>query len=82
MSAGGDNRPAQPMAPRAGDEPGRAEQAGPTLRGARATDARRLSEIARAAKAHWGYPAAWLAGWRAGGTSSESRLKSFHAIVP
>lgn len=64
MSAGGDNRPAQPAAPRAGDEPGRAGQAGPKLRGARATDTRRLSEIARAAKAHWGYPAAWLAGWR------------------
>lgn len=26
-------------------------------------DARRLSAIARAAKAHWGYPAEWLAVW-------------------
>ena len=64
MSAGGDNRPAQPAAPRSGDEPGGAQEAGPTLRAARTTDARRLSEIARTAKAQWGYPAAWLAGWR------------------
>jgi GNAT superfamily N-acetyltransferase len=26
-------------------------------------EAARLTEIARAAKAHWGYPAAWLAAW-------------------
>lgn len=26
-------------------------------------DAERLSQIARAAKAHWGYPRAWLAAW-------------------
>jgi GNAT superfamily N-acetyltransferase len=27
-------------------------------------DAERLTEIARGAKAHWGYPAAWLEAWR------------------
>jgi GNAT superfamily N-acetyltransferase len=26
-------------------------------------DSERLSQIARAAKAHWGYPEAWLAAW-------------------
>jgi hypothetical protein len=31
------------------------------LRPARSDDAPRLSEIARAATAHWGYPSAWLA---------------------
>jgi len=33
------------------------------IRRARPADAERLSEIARAAKAHWGYPEAWLAAW-------------------
>lgn len=33
------------------------------MRRARPGDAERLSEIARAAKAHWGYPEAWLAAW-------------------
>jgi GNAT superfamily N-acetyltransferase len=27
-------------------------------------EAERLTEIARAAKAHWGYPETWLAAWR------------------
>lgn len=34
------------------------------LRPARAAEAERLSAIARSAKAWWGYPADWLAGWR------------------
>jgi N-acetylglutamate synthase-like GNAT family acetyltransferase len=34
------------------------------LRPAQPADADRLTAIARAAKAHWGYPAAWLEGWR------------------
>ena len=33
------------------------------MRRARPGDAERLSQIARAAKAHWGYPRAWLAAW-------------------
>jgi ribosomal protein S18 acetylase RimI-like enzyme len=34
------------------------------IRRARPAQAKRLSEIARAAKAHWGYPARWLRLWR------------------
>lgn len=33
------------------------------MRRALSDDAERLSQIARAAKAHWGYPAAWLTAW-------------------
>src|SRR5262245_28743068 len=33
------------------------------IRRAAPEDADRLSAIARAAKAHWGYPSAWLAAW-------------------
>ena len=35
------------------------------IRAALPADAARLGEIAAAAKAHWGYPPAWLAQWRA-----------------
>ena len=66
MSAGGDKSPAadRPDAASARDWPGNAVNRRLTLRAARPADARRLSEIARAAKAHWDYPAAWLAAWR------------------
>jgi len=33
------------------------------IRRARPDDSERLSQIARAAKAHWGYPEAWLVAW-------------------
>jgi hypothetical protein len=33
------------------------------LASATVADAARLTEITRAAKAHWGYPAAWLQAW-------------------
>jgi GNAT superfamily N-acetyltransferase len=33
------------------------------LRRAQPGDSERLSQIARAAKAHWGYPEAWLTAW-------------------
>jgi ribosomal protein S18 acetylase RimI-like enzyme len=36
----------------------------PDIRPATAADAARVTEIARAAKAHWGYPEAWLYAWR------------------
>lgn len=36
-----------------------------SIRRAAAVDAARLSEVARRAKAHWGYPPAWLARWDA-----------------
>jgi ribosomal protein S18 acetylase RimI-like enzyme len=35
-----------------------------TVRRAQGEDASRLSSIAQAAKAHWGYPARWLEIWR------------------
>jgi ribosomal protein S18 acetylase RimI-like enzyme len=35
-----------------------------SLRPGQPDDAPRLSAIAAAAKAHWGYPAEWLAAWR------------------
>ncbi|HEY7542043.1 MAG TPA: GNAT family N-acetyltransferase [Methylomirabilota bacterium] len=34
------------------------------IRRARSGDSERLTQIARAAKAHWGYPEAWLSAWR------------------
>jgi predicted N-acetyltransferase YhbS len=35
------------------------------IRRAVSTDSERATELARIAKAHWGYPAAWLASWDA-----------------
>ena len=34
------------------------------IRRAQSGDAERLTQIARAAKAHWGYPEAWLSAWK------------------
>ena len=59
MSAPGD--------PRTGDGSsgvGSIGDGGIALREAGPGDASRLSAIAYAAKAHWGYPADWLAAWR------------------
>lgn len=53
----------------------------PTIRGATLDDTPTLSAIARAAKAHWGYPAAWLAGWEAGLTIGPSDLKRYVIVV-
>ena len=66
MSAGGDasSGTERPDAMSARDWPGDAVNVPLTLCAARPAHARRLSEIARAAKAHWDYPAAWLAAWR------------------
>jgi GNAT superfamily N-acetyltransferase len=36
-----------------------------TIRAAGADEAARLTEIAFAAKRHWGYPERWITGWRA-----------------
>lgn len=44
------------------------------LRSGRPDDAARLSAIAAAAKAHWGYPAEWLAAWREALTVSPALL--------
>ena len=35
-----------------------------SIRRATSTDAERATELARIAKAHWGYPPEWLAAWR------------------
>jgi GNAT superfamily N-acetyltransferase len=40
------------------------QQASVTILPAHTTDCGRLTEIARAAKAYWGYPSAWLEEWR------------------
>jgi ribosomal protein S18 acetylase RimI-like enzyme len=45
-----------------------------SIRRATTADTPALTAIARAAKAHWGYPAAWLAGWEAGLTFDPSDL--------
>jgi len=37
-----------------------------SIRRAVSTDSERATELARRAKAHWGYPAEWLASWDAG----------------
>ncbi|HEX9983320.1 MAG TPA: GNAT family N-acetyltransferase [Thermoanaerobaculia bacterium] len=36
------------------------------IRRATSSDSERATELARKAKAHWGYPAEWLASWRDG----------------
>lgn len=43
-----------------------------TIRPARPGEAEALSALAREAKAHWGYPAEWLAAWRDALTVSEA----------
>lgn len=50
------------------------------LRPARAADAPRLTQIAHAAKRHWGYPEAWIALWRAGLSVRPAHLRS-HAVT-
>jgi len=46
------------------------------IRPARATDAARLTAIARAAKGHWGYPAEWLRLWEPELTVSADLIRS------
>jgi GNAT superfamily N-acetyltransferase len=45
------------------------------VRAARLDETARLTEIAFAAKAHWGYPAAWLELWRPSLTFDETLLE-------
>ncbi len=52
-----------------------------SLRPARPGEAAALSAIAHAAKAHWGYPAEWLALWRDGLTVTEPELVANWAVV-
>ena len=51
----------------------------PTIRRARPDEAPRLTEIALAAKSHWGYPEAWMDAWREGLTFTDAYIKE-HAV--
>ncbi|ACY15581.1 GNAT family N-acetyltransferase [Haliangium ochraceum] len=51
------------------------------IRAARTDELERLSDIARRAKAHWGYPAAWLALWRDELRYTEASLEQDHVLV-
>jgi GNAT superfamily N-acetyltransferase len=44
-------------------------------------DAPRLTALARAAKAHWGYPAAWLEAWRTGLTIAPEYIELHTVLV-
>ena len=46
------------------------------MRAARPADAPELTRIARAAKAHWGYPDAWLVLWREGLTVNPAEFET------
>lgn len=49
----------------------------PKIRAARAADCARLTEIAIAAKRHWGYPADWIDSWRDELTFTRDKLASW-----
>jgi GNAT superfamily N-acetyltransferase len=51
------------------------------LRPAQPADASRLTAIARAAKAHWGYPAAWLEVWREALTVTAAEIAEGRFLV-
>lgn len=51
------------------------------IRTATSADVVRLSEIAAAAKAHWGYPPAWLEQWRAALTITPEDLSRWAVRV-
>jgi GNAT superfamily N-acetyltransferase len=51
------------------------------IRDARPDEAARLTEIAHAAKRHWGYPEAWMAGWRDALTFTPERMAGWHVRV-
>jgi GNAT superfamily N-acetyltransferase len=53
----------------------------PHIRRATAGDTPTLSVIAQAAKAHWGYPAEWLARWEPGLTFVPADLDRFEIYV-
>lgn len=48
---------------------------------ARGADCQRLSAIAQAAKAHWGYPAAWLEAWRPELTFQPGHLEAWDVFA-
>lgn len=51
------------------------------IRDARPDEAARLTEIAHAAKRHWGYPEAWIAGWRDALTFTPERMAGWQVRV-
>jgi ribosomal protein S18 acetylase RimI-like enzyme len=51
------------------------------IRRATSDDASRATEIARTAKAHWGYPADWLAAWENDLTIRESDIERHPTFV-
>ncbi|HBI28226.1 MAG TPA: GNAT family N-acetyltransferase [Deltaproteobacteria bacterium] len=52
-----------------------------TLRRARATEAQILTELAHAAKRHWGYPETWMQLWRAELTFTKGYLRNHEVFV-
>ncbi len=53
----------------------------PLLRRARVGEAALLTEIAFAAKQHWGYPAEWLAAWRYDLTVTADYIRTQRVVV-
>jgi GNAT superfamily N-acetyltransferase len=51
------------------------------VRAARPDEAARLSEIAHAAKRHWGYPDAWMRHWRDALTLTPARMGAWQVRV-
>jgi len=51
------------------------------LRPANRDDAPRLTALARAAKAHWGYPAAWLEAWQDALTITPDYIETHTVLV-
>lgn len=52
-----------------------------TIRRAVSAEAGRLTELARAAKAHWGYPPAWLAAWEGELTITPATVAANHVFA-
>ncbi len=52
-----------------------------SLRTAHPTDLGRLTEIAHAAKRHWGYPEEWIAAWKDDLTITAETLESYELTV-
>lgn len=51
------------------------------IRAARVDEADALTEIARRAKRHWGYPAEWMAEWRSALTLTPAYLATQEVVV-
>lgn len=52
-----------------------------SIRRAVPSDSPRATELARAAKAHWGYPAEWLAAWDSDLSITASEIESHRTFV-